>query len=253
MSRQFTRDFGLEVRKGNVAGHLLTAIIGHSDTLTTSQITIAPSLTTQETSQSTINRVGGTPAVVSIASTSANDTSAGSGARTVKIIGLDVNGDAAFETLTMNGQTAVEGAVVFSAINLTIVITSGGSFRNEGTVHVGTGTFTSGVPAVVMFSMEVNHNKGMTAMYTVPLGKTFYTTFFVQSMASQNKDVKIDLLQSLDGITFTTQAVFGLEPGEIQYQVDLPGVPAGSMIKIVAVSTGTTSVTVILNGVLVDD
>ena len=101
-----TKDYNLEVLKGNVPGSAVVIIIGHDDANPTTRTTYSPGLgaATGDINQSTIHV---TPAVVSMASTNANDTSAGTGLRTVLLSGLDSNGNAQTETISLNGTTAV--------------------------------------------------------------------------------------------------------------------------------------------------
>jgi len=83
------------------------------------------------------------------ASSSANDTSAGTGARTISVKGVDTSFARFTETVTMNGQTSVNLAttnVLF--IDSIEVLTAGSGLLNAGIIQCGTGTNTSGDPAV---------------------------------------------------------------------------------------------------------
>jgi hypothetical protein len=82
------------------------------------------------------------------ASSDANDTSAGTGARTIQIKGVNTSFARFSENLTMNGQTSVVIAttnVLF--IDSIEVLTAGSGLLNAGVIRCGTGTNTSGVPA----------------------------------------------------------------------------------------------------------
>lgn len=83
------------------------------------------------------------------ASSSANDTSAGTGARTISVTGVNTSFARFTETVTMNGQTSVNLAttnVLF--IDKITVLTAGSGLVNAGIIQCGTGTNTSGDPAV---------------------------------------------------------------------------------------------------------
>lgn len=83
------------------------------------------------------------------ASSSANDTSAGSGAQTISVTGLTTSFARFTETVSMNGQTSVNLAtanVLF--IDKITVLTAGNGLLNAGIIQCGTGTNTSGDPAV---------------------------------------------------------------------------------------------------------
>ncbi len=108
-----------------------------------------------------------------IASSDANDTSAGTGARTVRVTGVNTSYAAFSEDLTLNGQTLVNLVttnVLF--INSITVLTAGSGFTNAGVIRIGTGANSSGVPAVVHAHMAIGFGKTQTAMYFVPASKT---------------------------------------------------------------------------------
>jgi len=108
-----------------------------------------------------------------IASSSANDAAAGTGARTVRVTGVNTSYAAFTEDLTLNGQTSVNLVttnVLF--INSITVLTAGSGFTNAGIIRIGTGVNTAGVPAVVHAHMAAGFSKTQTAMYFVPANKT---------------------------------------------------------------------------------
>lgn len=88
-------------------------------------------------------------AVMTISSANANDTSAGTGARTCRVTGVNTAYALVTETATMNGQTGVTLANEYMIINSIEVLTAGSGLVNAGIIYVGTGTVTAGVPAVV--------------------------------------------------------------------------------------------------------
>ena len=125
---------------------------------------------------STVNRAITFPASVvtlRVASTSASDTSAGVGARTVLITGLDSNYDSQTDTLSLNGTTPVNSTKQFLRITDIAVVTAGTSLFNVGNIYVSDSadTFTAGVPDNrLYFAMDIGENIGKTAVYTVPRG-----------------------------------------------------------------------------------
>lgn len=250
------RDYNLEVLRGNVSGHTMVVIEGHDDVLDTTKTTLSPTLTTANINQSAIDK-DATPAAVGIASTdNTNDNSGGTGALTCTIIGLDASGDAQSVTETMNGTTAVTTGETWSAINGIEVATTGSNNANTGTIWVGTGTFTAGVPAVRMASMHIGYNKAMTAYYTVPTGKTLYMRHLTTQLGSANKDVEIFIEQAVDGLNWFIDFVYELESGA-EFQSPIlgePGLAAGTHIRIEAQSSAaSTKITAILSCELVDN
>jgi len=107
------------------------------------------------------------------ASSSTNDTSAGTGARTISVSGVDTSYATFTETVTMNGQTSVNLVTTnVLGINSVTVLTAGSGGSNAGVVRCGTGTNTAGVPAVVEAHVPVGLNQQQSFIYTVPASYT---------------------------------------------------------------------------------
>lgn len=104
-----------------------------------------------------------------IVSTSANDTSAGTGARTVFIQGLDSNWDLQSETITMNGTSNVATANTYRRIFRMFVQTAG-----SGGVNAGDISATAQTDSTV--TAQINQDNGQTqmAIYTTPRNTTLY-------------------------------------------------------------------------------
>lgn len=75
-----------------------------------------------------------------VVSSSANDTSAGTGARTILIIGVDASGESASEIITMNGTTTVVTTTLFKGINKVNVLTVGSLTYNAGNITINATT-----------------------------------------------------------------------------------------------------------------
>ncbi len=257
MSRQFSRDYITELNLGNIAGRAGVNIRGHDATVPNGgPFGLSPGFGggSYQFDQSAIDR-NATPAVVEVASTdNTNDNVAGTGALTVRVFGLDASGNAQTNDVTMTGQTEVATGSTFSAVHQLAVLTTGSNNANVGTIYCGTGTFTSGIPAVRMMSMQVGHNISLGAYYVVPLGKRFVLRQFVGTIATGNKDVEIRIETSLEGSQWITQAPFGLEAGDFAVSViALPPIASGVHIRLRALGLASANVTAFLAGELVDD
>lgn len=104
-----------------------------------------------------------------VVSNSANDTSAGTGARTVQVDLIDGSYVASTVTVTMNGTTAVAITGTFLACNGARVLTSGSGGVNAGTIDVRT---VSGS----VIKREIQTSTGCRGidgdfLYTIPAGK----------------------------------------------------------------------------------
>ena len=117
---------------------------------------------------------------VEVASASTADTAAGTGARTIKVYGLDKDYNPQIETIVMNGQTPVVGTLNFIRVFAAYVATAGTGTVNAGNIHVirqGTGgTYTGGVPGTLTSAwirMLAGDNLGYSGVFT-PARNTLY-------------------------------------------------------------------------------
>jgi hypothetical protein len=256
MSYRPNGDYNLDVLRGLVTGHSMISIRGHDETVPNGgPFGLSPQFGVGGYSfdQSVISA---TAAVVGVASTdNVADNVAGTGALTVQVSGLDASGVAQVETVTMTGQTAVNTVATFSAVFQIQVLTTGAGNKNAGNLYCGTGTFTAGIPAVRMLSMDVGFNISLSGYYVVPAGKTLYIRQIITTVATSNKDAEISAETSPDGILWYTQAPFGQKTGMfVSDVVALPGLPAGTHIKLTALGTAAdTDCFAIMGGELVDD
>ncbi len=118
---------------------------------------------------------------VLIASSAVSDVSpSGTGARTVRITGVDASGVVHTEVLVMNGRNDVASSDNYIAINSVEVVTAGTSRANTGVLSVtvlGEGTDAGGVPiqATRVFSQTaIGLGLADTPVYAIPTGKSFY-------------------------------------------------------------------------------
>jgi hypothetical protein len=119
-----------------------------------------------------------------ISSSSADDTAAGTGARTVRVEGLDAAYALVSETASMNGQTGVTLTNQYLRVNRITVLTAGSGGTSAGSIYVGTGTVTTGVPAVILNRTGSSSNESESAFYTVPDGYSAYITRWTMSSAN---------------------------------------------------------------------
>ena len=114
-------------------------------------------------------------AVMHVSSSSTNDTSAGTGARTVFIQGLDADYNLLSETVTLNGQTQVATTGSYLRVFRAYVDTAGSGGTNAGDIYVGTSGATAGVPTGTFYAKIVaGEAQTLMAVYTVPAGHTLY-------------------------------------------------------------------------------
>lgn len=100
-------------------------------------------------------------ATTAVVSSSASDTAAGTGARTITVRGVDANYAEVIETVTLNGTTPVNLSAQLLRVN-TLEVASAGSGRvNAGTIDISIGgTKVSEVPT--------SRGIAQTALVTIP-------------------------------------------------------------------------------------
>ena len=119
-----------------------------------------------------IHQIAASP--IDIVSASANDTAAGSGARTLMVTGLDANFDQISETIALNGLTPVQTVNSYIRHHSTSVLTSGVYMGTTTPSHAGDITFSySGTadPAGLITDFEGFSNASTFSSHrTIPRG-----------------------------------------------------------------------------------
>ncbi len=119
-----------------------------------------------------VHQIAASP--IDIVSASANDTAAGSGARTLLVEGLDANFDQISETIALDGLTPVQTVNSYIRHHLTSISTSGVYAQTETPSHAGDITLSySGTadPAGIITDFEGFSNFGTFGSHrTVPRG-----------------------------------------------------------------------------------
>jgi hypothetical protein len=182
----------------------------------------------------------------SISSGSASDAAAGTGARTITISGLDADYNEISETVTLNGQTAVNTANSYLRVFDMNVATAGSGATAAGVIYAGTGTVTSGVPAVVYGQIDLTYNTSTMALFTVPAGYTAYITSYTFSSGAASASIVTGamFIRSYGGV-FTLEASAKLAAGNsFDRHFDTPlAVAEKSDIELQAAATSTAQVT----------
>ncbi len=100
-------------------------------------------------------------------STSANDTAGGTGARTVRVRGIDTTGAQVFETVTMNGVAGVTTTALFTGILPSGVFSKGSLDVNDGDI-----TFENG--GTTYEAIMAGDGGTHSATFIVPTGLVAY-------------------------------------------------------------------------------
>lgn len=149
------------------------------------------------------------------ASNDANDTSAGTGARTISVTGVNTSFARFTETVTMNGTTSVNlatASVLF--IDKITVLTAGSGLVNAGIIQCGTGANTGGDPAVTHAYLPISSTTAVPAagagggnisqnfMYGVPASYTLICKDL--TLTSYLATTVIGIAAVVDGYTNST-------------------------------------------------
>jgi len=132
---------------------------------------------------------------VSVSSSSATDNNS-TGARVVKVFGLDANFMPQTENLVLTGQTAKVGLLTFSRVFAMEVVVAGTGKANAGDLYAyTTGTaLTSGVPTALTTTwvkVLAGEGAGENGLYTVPANR--YAVVDRWSMANRNQIAEISI------------------------------------------------------------
>jgi len=157
-----SRDSDLEISKGNVQGHSTLFLNMESEFINPTFQTV------WEVNANFVWPTG--DETWEVVSDSANDTSAGTGARAVLIEGLDTDFNTQTEIVTLNGTTPVATTRTnWNRFSLAIVVTVGSNESNVGTVTVRVASAGN-----IRTIIGPNISRSFNGIFTVPLGKTAF-------------------------------------------------------------------------------
>ena len=136
-----------------------------------------------------------------------NDTSAGSGARTLQIIYLDATGAKQQEQLTLAGASASTATSVTATRFLKAFVDSAGSILSNNTGQILIENSTSNQ---IVGTITAGFGESEMSHYTVPLDFTAYlNSITVDVSAGSNKDADVRMWQRTNALTFS--APFGVK------------------------------------------
>lgn len=237
-----SRDSSLEISKGNVQGHNSLFVTMESDF-------INPTFQTVWGVNADFVWPTGDEAW-EVVSDSANDTSAGTGARTVLIEGLDTNFATQTEIVTLNGTTPVATTRTdWNRISLAIVVTAGSNESNVGELIIRVASAGN-----VRTIIAPTFSRSFNGFFTIPLGKT---AFLRQNVAftPKGEDIIIQprVMGFSSGVWITAGRAATYQSSLIIANISLPVFPEKTDIEFRAKSTNTgVSISIGIEITLVD-
>lgn len=188
-----------------------------------------------------------TAAVLSISSNDADDTAAGTGARTILVQGLDSNYDLQEETVTLNGTSTVNTVNSYIRVNRMAVTSSGTQRVNDGDITAThSGTSIAIIPAEFGVTQQL--------IYTVPNGYSLYLYEFA-ALVSNGKETNTQLrIRDFTQNTFQVREFLTHTESITIFITPLVRVSEKSDIELRSqASTGSHQVSGFFHGVLVNE
>ena len=162
---------------------------------------------------------------LSIVSTSANDSAAGTGLRSIELHYLDANLNEQVELITLNGLTPVlTQAADIRFVNLMHVVTFGALTLAQGNIQGSTAGIT-------YCSILAGNNVQISSARMVSAGKRLYIAGASAGSVSGSAAAKVLIkfvASAYNGLTFTDPVVFlpygsiGVQDGTVVYQFPIP-------------------------------
>ena len=188
---------------------------------------------------------------VDVVSDDTDDDVAGTGARTLRIQGLDGSYNLAEETIDMDGTTTVTTTQTFLRVFRMSVETAGSSGNNEGTITV---TYTGG--SDVAATISEGNGQTLMALYTIPAG---YTGYLLSMNISSGKDQEMDFkfIQKDNSVTnaaFQTKQFLNVRGGQTSVIFNAINIiPQKSDIYVSGKGSSTSSASASFDLLLVQD
>lgn len=204
------------VAEGYIPGHYLYSKLGYSPASGITQTTLWGPGTEY------VFPTGAT--AVEAVSSSASDTSAGTGARTVTLLYLDTLYAEKTHTFTLNGTTPVAGPTDVFRANGLYVITAGSVGKTVGNISL---QLVGGAATIYQY-ISAGFTRGKSSVYTVPAGKSLYVDNIAMSAAykTTGKTVRMTYHTSRNplGVVSTSGLIFWpyFEPMLVDYGIACP-------------------------------
>ena len=168
-------DYKLEVASGKRQGSELWNKFGYNNDVDTGTEILA-------SFGGTFNPLT-TATTINIVSTSANDTSGGTGCNSIFLNGIDANRNIQTELVTLNGTTTVTTVSTWLGINRVSMVLCGSGQVNDGDINL---TAVTGGSA--MAQMPANGGVTQQCIFHVPANYTFNAEWFWVNVLNRAKD-----------------------------------------------------------------
>jgi len=197
--------FELQVSRGQIAFHKTNFKFGFNQDIDNSLETIW--------AEGGLYNYLSSASVLKVSSSSTDDDEGGTGAETVQLYGLDADYNEINETVTLDGQTAVNTTNEYLRINRMVVRSAGSNGTNAGVIYAGTGTVTAGVPVNKYATVVAGDGQTLMALWTVPAGYTayLYQSHITAACTTSNKLLTATIVARPYGEVFQVKDKFGIQ------------------------------------------
>ena len=191
-----------------------------------------------------------------VVSSDANDTSAGTGARTILITGIDENYNSQIEIVTMNGTSSVTTTNNWYGVNRVVVLSSGSNDANVGDITITDTTGSFGTQAAVPAEGSVTQQ----CIFHTPINHNFLNDFIAVNARKASGGGTPDVLVRLWSYSRVTDTNYEVwrkrmdisNQNNLEYMPSQPTVFGGREVLYMTAETDTnnTEVTATFSGIL---
>lgn len=249
----FSRDFLIEVAKGNLVGHSLVHLFGRN-------ASVGASFEGVSLFSDDFNFLEAATSVRIKAGGNVNDTAGGSGAQSVTVVGLTATLDEVSENIATAGSSASSPtSTLFCRIYQASV--SDASAGTYGDSNTGDITIENGSGGIDLLKIAAAEGRAQHAAYAIPAGKTgYFLSALVTTDGNKAADIRGFTRRNLNGfsapfepalLNFYWAGVLGSMP----FAPKSPAIvlPAGTDIWFDAKAGAVTEVSVDFEILLIDD
>ena len=222
-------NFFLEISRNSFSKYFTTHRNAYATSIGTNERIVWPLSSTQDrpyiSSQS----------VLDIVSSSASDTSAGTGARTLLVEGLDGSFNLVSETVTLNGTSIVQTVNQYFRINRLLVVTAGSSLTNVGRIDAKIG-------ATIHEVVSIGRGRSESAVFTTAINQRAYITNLSASTNAilGNRSVTVNAY-FINGSKFIVHTIIMTDQSFSQIFPSTPQLPPGFTIEFRRIMSGTAT------------
>jgi hypothetical protein len=187
-----------------------------------------------------------TAAQLYVSSSSGDDANGGTGANSIKIVGLDADYNEVEEDITLTGQTQKITQTSWLRVYRMYITLAGSGGGAAGTIYLANTGASAGVPTGTIYaSIPLGAGQTEMAVYTVPAGYTLYLDDinFTSAVSLANSYIQVRFLQRDFGTNvFREQTRIVLQSNTYIFKFEYPlRIPEKTDLEVRAISDGSNN------------